>query len=82
MPAKCRRHHTQRTNHSNHLSYLKKEPDGTVKLSRTHAHYSQMMTQMGVTQMKWSDFFVYSRHGYDLERIEFDERSGKKWFEV
>ena len=61
------------------LPYLKKETDGTVKLSRNHTYYSQMMAQMGVTQRKWCDFFVYSRHGYHLERIIFDE---KKWKEM
>ena len=28
---------------------------------------------MGVCKRRWSDFFVYSSHGFLIERIDFDE---------
>ena len=39
------------------------------RLKRTHQYYIQVMGQMGITGLKWCDFFVY----YHRERIYFSE---------
>ncbi|XP_070561234.1 uncharacterized protein [Ptychodera flava] len=44
-----------------------------VTLKHNHSYYAQIQGQMGVTGHKWCDFFVYTSHGYHLERIEFDQ---------
>jgi hypothetical protein len=51
--------------------YLVNE-SGTCMLSRKHAYYFQMQAQMGVTGVRYCDFFVYTMSGYHLERIEYD----------
>jgi len=43
-------------------------------LKKSHAYYSQVQGQMAVTGATWADFFVYSSHGYHLERILFDDQ--------
>ena len=44
-----------------------------IRLIHKHPYYSQVQAEMGAFQRCWCDFFVYSRHGYYLERIFFDE---------
>lgn len=56
----------------NNLKYLKTNDKGDVNLSKSHPYYSQVQYQMGVTARLWCDFFVYSKHGFYLERIKFD----------
>ncbi len=41
------------------VKYLKKQPDGSFALSRTHDHYYQVLTQLAVTGLTWCDFFVW-----------------------
>ena len=60
------------------LGYLTTKEDEIVQLSRTHPYYSQMQHQMGVTKLLWCDFFAYTRHGYYLERVTFDEERWNK----
>ena len=43
------------------------------KLKSNHSYYAQVQGQMAITQKKWCDFFVYTAHGYYLERILFNE---------
>lgn len=47
--------------------------DGHQTLKKGHPYYSQVIAQMGATERKWCDFFVYSRHGSLTVRIPFDE---------
>lgn len=63
-------------NQSN-LKYLKTNKKGQVSLSKNHPYYSQVQYQMGVTRRQWCDFFVYSKHGFYLERIKFDTERWK-----
>ena len=37
-------------------------------------YYSQIQTEMVVTNRSWCDLFVYTRHGKFLERIIFNEK--------
>ena len=50
--------------------YLKSK-DGQ-KLKKIHAHYYQVMGQMGLTGSKWCDFVVYASEDFHAERILFD----------
>ena len=42
-----------------------------IKLKRNHSYYSQIQGQMGVTEINCSYIFVFTHHGYHLEKIEF-----------
>ena len=53
------------------LPYLS-DTSGQLILKHSHKYFTQVQVQLGVTQRPWCDFFVYSRHGYFLERIAFD----------
>ena len=53
------------------VSYLQRHLQEN-KLKHTHQYFSQMQTQMGITGRTWCDFFVYTSHGFHLERITFD----------
>jgi hypothetical protein len=55
-----------------HIKYLE-NADGHSKLTRNSDYYFQVQAQMGVTGLKYCDFFVYTMHGYHMERIEFDK---------
>jgi hypothetical protein len=52
--------------------YIVRE-NGSYRLRKTHPYYSQTMAQMGATNRKWCDFFVYSKYGFINVRIPFDE---------
>ena len=39
------------------------ESKGQVMLSKSHAYYFQVQTQMHVTNLQWCDFFVWSPMG-------------------
>lgn len=71
------------------LSYLHSvisESGEAVQLKKNHDYYFQVQGQMGVSGRKYCDFFVYTSHGYFLERIEFDDQfwcdvlSKLQWF--
>lgn len=47
--------------------------DGTLKLKRAHNYFYQVMGQMGVAQLSWADFFIWTPKGRCVERIYFDE---------
>lgn len=59
--------------------YLKKCNDGMYKLKHTHQYYYQVMGQMGLTGLKWCDFFVKCRNDYHKERVHFD---AEKWEDI
>lgn len=63
-------------NESN-LKYLKANNKREVNLSKSHPYHSQVQYQMGVTGRLWCDFFVYTKHGFYLERIKFDAERWK-----
>lgn len=61
------------------LTYLKMDEHQNLKLVQNDKYFSQVQTQMGVTGRKWDDFFVYTRHGFFLERILFQPN---RWQEL
>ena len=49
------------------------ESKGQVMLSKSHAYFFQIQTQMHVTGLKWCDFFVWSPMGEPfIQRIEYE----------
>ena len=53
------------TSNYNHIN-----SDGHLK--KTSPYYTQVQGQMGVIGVKYCDFFVYTRHGFLIDRVEFD----------
>lgn len=53
--------------------------NGKVNLVSNHPYYSQVKTQMGVTEERWCEFSVYTRHGIHLEKIMFDQQ---RWLQI
>lgn len=60
------------------FSFLKKT-DGKITVNPNHTYYTQMVTQMGVTQRSWCDLFVYTKLGNTSIRMQFDQ---ERWSEV
>ena len=57
------------------LSYLQEvEVSGSncFKLKKSHGYYTQIQGQLAITKKKFAWFFVFSHHGYHIERIDFD----------
>ena len=49
------------------------ESKGQVMLSKLHAYYFQVQTQMHVTSLQWCDFFVWSPMGEPfIQRIKYE----------
>lgn len=67
------------------LKYLTKTTDDdgneTTKLSKTHEYYYQIQGQLAVTMNDFCDLFVYTWHGYHLERIYIEPEFYKTLFE-
>ena len=45
----------------------------TLKLKTTHEHYFQIQGQLGISKALHCWYFVYTAHGFYLEKIFFDE---------
>ena len=56
-----------------HLPYLFDAGKEGQKLKMNHQYYFQVQGQIGVCGLKYCDFFVYTSHGFHLERIVFDK---------
>lgn len=56
--------------------YLHCKADGSLSLKTTHEYYFQVMGQMGITGLKWCDFFVKCSDDHHLERVHFQP---KEW---
>lgn len=56
--------------------YLHCNTDGSLSLKTTHEYYFQVMGQMGITGLKWCDFFVKCKDDHHLERVHFEP---KRW---
>ena len=54
------------------------ETNNGISLKTKHAHYHQIQGQLGVTNNAQSWYFVFTHHGYYIEKIAFD----KKFFET
>ena len=70
--------HTTPVDDSVNLPYLKKE-NGEHKLNQQHSYFTQCQVQMAVTEIPVSDFFIWTAHGYFIEKIKF---CSSKWTEV
>ena len=55
-----------------HLEWFTVDGVRKARLRKKSVYYGQVQGQMGVTGLKYCDFFVYTVHGYHLERILFD----------
>ena len=60
------------------LNYLDEvnSPDkasSSLKLKHSHSYYTQIQGQLAITDKTFAWFFVYSHHGYHLEKIDFDK---------
>ena len=57
------------------------EENGTIKiqLKNNHMYYTQIQGQMAFTKRHLAYFFVFTHHGYHIERITFDSQF---WFKV
>jgi hypothetical protein len=49
--------------------------DGDGKLKQTSPYYAQVQGQMGILGFPYCDFFVYTHHGYHVQRIQFNDHS-------
>lgn len=56
----------------NNLDYIC-EVEEKPALKKSHAYYSQVTLEMAVSETKWCDLFVYSRHGFLKVRTFFDQ---------
>ena len=52
--------------------------DGKFFLKRNHNYYYQVQGSLGILQLKWSDFIVYTKKGLHVERIHFDDKLWKQ----
>lgn len=57
---------------SGHIDYLEMV-DGQCHIKKNSNYYFQIQGQMGVTGLKYCDLFVFTMHGYHLERISFSD---------
>ncbi|KAK7485561.1 hypothetical protein BaRGS_00023249 [Batillaria attramentaria] len=60
------------TKKQQHGFCLQRQSNGTMRLKRNHAYYFQVQMQMGVMNLDWCDFFVWTPHSYFVERVSFD----------
>ena len=42
-------------------------------LKKTHSYYCQVQGQMGIGEISWCDFVIYTKRGIHVQRIWFDE---------
>ena len=54
------------------LEYLEKSEQGS-RLKYKHPYFYQIQTQLGVTGKEWRDFFVYTKAGHFLERVQINQ---------
>ena len=54
------------------LPYLVETHNGSM-LKRTHKYFTQIQGQLALAKRNYAWFFVYTHHGYHLEKILFDE---------
>ena len=54
------------------LEYLEKSEQGS-RLKYKHPYFYPIQTQLGVTGKEWCDFFVYTKAGHFLERVQINQ---------
>ena len=55
------------------VPYLTMDKEGTISVIKKHPYYYQIQGQMGISERKYCDFFVYTHHGHICTRIVFDQ---------
>ena len=50
-------------------AYLIRNDEGQHHLKENHPYHTQIVMQLAVTENKWCDFFVYTPHGYHVQRM-------------
>ena len=50
-------------------AYLIRNDEGQLHLKPNHPYHTQVVMQLAVTNYKWCDFFVYTPHGYHVQRM-------------
>ena len=43
-------------------------------LKQSHKYYDQVQGQLAITGKAWCDIFLYTRHGYVMQRIYLDKK--------
>ena len=71
LEIKCPYSIKETTPTAENLSYLEKKDDKTTLKSNSDYYY-QIQGQMAVTERNYTDFFVFTVHGYFLERVDFN----------
>lgn len=69
---KCPYNMRDRAPNPSELSQLVKGTDGSFSLKQTNGHYYQIQTQLGITKLNYCYYFVFTHHGYYIEKILFD----------
>uniref|UniRef100_A0A224YV02 Nuclease n=1 Tax=Rhipicephalus zambeziensis TaxID=60191 RepID=A0A224YV02_9ACAR len=55
------------------LSFCSELTDADPKLSREHHYYSQLIGQMGVSELSWGDFVIFSKNFILIERVRLNK---------
>ncbi|KAL1479873.1 hypothetical protein MTO96_051521 [Rhipicephalus appendiculatus] len=55
------------------LSFCSELTDTGPKLSREHHYYSQLIGQMGVSELSWGDFVIFSKNFILIERVRLNK---------
>ena len=50
-------------------AYLIRNDEGQLYLKPNHPYHTQVVVQLAVTDYKWCDLFVYTPHGYHVQRM-------------
>lgn len=59
------------------LPYLKRDMNLKLSLSKNHKYFTQCQVQMSASKLNISYFFVWTAHGYFVEKLEFDTKFWK-----
>ena len=54
-------------------SFCLEKRNGCIALKMKHKYYYQIQMQLGIMQMKWCDFVVWSSNSYIVDRIYYNE---------
>ena len=60
------------------ITFFLAKVDGKVLLKTNHKYYFQVQGSLGILQLKWSDFVVYTKKNLHVERIFFDNELWEK----
>ncbi|XP_077983622.1 uncharacterized protein LOC144438466 [Glandiceps talaboti] len=55
------------------ISYIREDSEGVYSLDPSHQYYTQVQTQMALTETSLCDFIVYTDHGLLIIPVQFDQ---------